>query len=205
LIIHNMADAPDIKDVGAQAYARWLVVHWVSLIGATGGFALTTNRPDSYPVVFALSVSWAIALAVAGTTRNAFLKIDPERFRLAKWEREGRVYSLVGVGGFCWLLRHTPLGWLNPWLRMTSHRSGIERLMREMNYAEGAHLVGGVITLGFAVGYVVAGHVAVGRTFALLTIVLHVYPVMVQRWNRGRILRVTGRLARLRNRPTGPR
>jgi hypothetical protein len=74
--------------------------------------------------------------------------MDPMRIRFARWEREGRVYYKVGVTAFRWLLLHTPLGWLDPKLKIDFHRSCIERLLREMNFAEGSHWIGGVITLG---------------------------------------------------------
>jgi hypothetical protein len=73
------------------------------------------------------------------------MRMDPKRFRLARWERQGRIYDVAGVAAVCWLLRHTSLGWLNPWLKLTSSRSGLDRLLREMNYAEGAHLIGGLV------------------------------------------------------------
>jgi hypothetical protein len=189
-----MTEEPGIKELGAQVYARWLLVFCVLSAGAVSGFGCTMTRPENHPLVFAFSLSWVILVVVAAVTRDAFLRMDPKRFRFARWEREGRVYHRVGAAVFCWLLRHTPLGWLNPRLKLTSHRSGIERLLREMNFAEGAHLVGGVVTLGFAIGYAAVGHTVLGLSFALLTIPFHVYPVMVQRWNRGRVLRVIRRL-----------
>jgi hypothetical protein len=159
------------------------------------GLISTISRPDSHPLVLAFSVSWIMVLVVTAFTRDAFLKRDPKRFCFAHWEREGLVYSRVGIAAFCWLLLHSPLGWLAPWLKLSSHRSGIERLLREINFAEGTHLVGGVLTLVLALGYAAAGHAVVGLSFAILTMPLHVYPWMLQRWNRGRLLRLTRRMA----------
>jgi hypothetical protein len=131
---------------------------------------------------------------VSAITRDGLMRIDPIRFRMARWECEGPLYQKAGVVGFRWLLRHTPLIWLSPTLKLSSRRSGIDRLLREMGFAEGSHLIGGVITLGFAIGYAAAGHVVVGLSLALLTIPLHAYPVMLQRWNRGRAMRLIRRL-----------
>ncbi|WP_390843094.1 glycosyl-4,4'-diaponeurosporenoate acyltransferase CrtO family protein [Anatilimnocola floriformis] len=59
-----------------------------------------------------------------------------------------------------------------------------------MNFAEGAHLVGGVITLALALGYAATGHARVGFTFAIITLLVHFYPLITQRWNRGRVARI---------------
>jgi hypothetical protein len=189
-----MTQEPLGKEFGFRVTARWLLLFCVMSAAAVSGLTWTITHPDNHPVVLALSLSWVIVVVVAGVTRDAFLRMDPNRFRLARWEREGRVYGRVGVAAFRWLLQHTPLGWLAPTLKLTSCRSGIELLLREMNYAEGAHYVGGVATLAFAIGYTAAGYAGVGLSFALLTIPVHVYPVMLQRWNRGRVLQVIRRL-----------
>jgi hypothetical protein len=175
---------------GAQPYLRLRRAVLALTALAACGLLWTIGRPDSHPWVLALSLSWGIVVAVAACTRDAFLRMDPERFRFARWEREGRVYELVGVGAFRWLLRHTPLGWMNPTLKLTSCRSGIDPLLREMSYAEGAHVAGGALTLAVAAGYAAAGHGSVGLALAVLTIPVHFYPVILQRWNRGRVARV---------------
>jgi len=189
-----MNEVLDRREVGAPAYARWLCATWILSAMSLAGLASTISRPASHPVILACSLSWLIALAVSAVTRDGLVRMNPKRFRFARWERQGQVYRRVGVAGFCWLLLHTPLGWTNPWLKLNRGRAGIEQLLREMNYAEGAHLIGGLITLGFAVGYAATGHTSVGLWLGLLTIVVHAYPVMVQRWNRGRVLRVADRL-----------
>lgn len=183
-----------IERLGASAYRKWLSITLISSATSVAGLAVTISRPDSHPLVFVVCLSWLIALVVSGVTRDGLMRIDPIRFRLARWECEGRLYQKAGVLPFRWLLRHTPLIWLSPTLKLTSRRSGVERLVREMGFAEGSHLIGGVITLGFAMGYAAAGHAVLGLSLALLTILLHVYPVMLQRWNRGRALRLIRRL-----------
>lgn len=188
-----LAEAGSAQGWDAQAYARWFAVFSLGSVCAASGFLWTVTRPDSHPLVFASALSWIITVVVAAATRTMFVRMDPRRFRFARWENEGRVYRMAGVEAFCWLLQHTPLGWLNPRLKLTCRRSGIEPLLREMNFAEGAHWVGGVITLGVAGGYTAAGHRAVGLCCVLLTVLFHLYPVMAQRWNRGRALRIYAR------------
>ena len=129
--------------------------------------------------------------------------MDPRRFPLACWEREGRIYRWAGVDAFRWLLLRSPLSWLGPPPRLVPRQSGIERLLRWLNCAEGVHRVGGVVTFGVAFVYIVAGHVVVGLYIALLTLLLHAYPVMLQRRNRGRVLKMARRLDVLRQSSLG--
>jgi hypothetical protein len=179
-------------------HVQWLAVCWILSVGSIIALGWTGLHPDRHPLGFACSVSWFIAAAVAGFTRNAFLRMNPQWFGLARWEQESRAYERAGVAAFCWLLMHTPLGWLNPMLRMrTCGRAGIQELLKEMNFAEGAHWIGGLITMGLGIGYFIDGHKAVGLSFALVLVAAHLYPVMLQRANRARILRLCERQERL--------
>ena len=179
-----------MTDITPQAHIRWLIAFWVLLAGIAGGLAYALQNIDSHPVTFALSFSWLITVVVSATTRGALLRIDTERFCFARWEHEGRAYEWIGPGTFRWLLQRTPLGWLNPWLKLQPGPVGIECLLRETGYAEGVHLTCGLATFGFAIVGVAAGHAVVGLWLALITVLFHVWPWMLQRWNRGRVLRV---------------
>lgn len=179
------------------AHARWVVASVVLSVLAMVGLVVAVPDVDAHPVMFTCSVTWVVGGFTGLFAQRWLLGLDPWRLRLARWEREGRVYRWVGVEGFRWLLRHTPLGWLNPALRLTGReRPDIESLLRQMNFAEGAHLIGGVITLGLAVGYAVTGHGRVALCFGGITLVVHFYPLITQRWNRGRVARVVQRAAR---------
>jgi hypothetical protein len=158
------------------------------------GLSTTSWRPDSHPLLFAFSLVWAINVVIFEGTRNYWLRTDPNRFRFAGWEREGRIYRCVGVDAFRWLLLRTPFSWLSPALKLRSHRSGMERLLRSLNCAEGVHRIGGVVTLVVACGYMIAGHSVVGLYLVVLILLLHAYPVMLQRRNRGHLLRMARRL-----------
>jgi hypothetical protein len=187
---------PVLAEAGPKAYARWLWIFWtMTALTALGLFTAIPNI-DGHPVRYAFAISWIITVVVAALTRDTLLQVDPKKFQLVRWECQGRIYRWVGVEMFCWLLKHTPLGWLNPSLRLESRKSGFDALMRQIGFAEGAHLIGGSITLGLTVAYAVLGHMMVSRSFALMTVLFHAFPVMVQRWNRGRIERLVHRVAR---------
>jgi hypothetical protein len=183
-----------MTEISPLAYKKLLLVSWTFSAISIFGLSTTSWHPDSHPRLFAFSLSWVINVVVFGCTRDHWLRMDPKRFRLAGWEREGRIYRWAGVDAFRWLLLRSPLSWLGPTPKLAPHQSGIERLLRWLNCAEGVHRVGGVVTFGVAFGYIVAGHVVVGLYIALLTLPLHAYPVMLQRRNRGHVLRMARRL-----------
>jgi hypothetical protein len=74
--------------------------------------------------------------------------------RFMHWEHQGRVYEWVGIHRFKWLLLHTLFGWLEPIVRQPGD---LDRLLRELNKAEGVHWVGGGAALIFAVGFFLTG------------------------------------------------
>jgi hypothetical protein len=109
-------------------------------------------------------------------------------FSLARWERSGRLFRWFGVGVFRWILLHTHLRWLTPNLELKSGRSDLDRLQGEMGSAEATHAVGAVVAFATAAVHARLSHGTIAIWLILLTFPFHVYPVMLQRWNRGRIL-----------------
>lgn len=190
-MVHERSNAEfDIRDVGAEAYGKWCLAFWAMSAAATGGVLWTASHPDSHPVVFTVSVTWFLGLLAGMLTRRVFLRMDPKRFALSRWERDGRIYDRVGVGVFGWLLQHTPFGWFDPFLKVRSGRSDMKRLLRELNFAEGSHLVQVVVSLGLALTFLAGGHAVVGLAFVVLSVPVHIYPIMLQRRSRGRVLRL---------------
>jgi hypothetical protein len=195
-----------MSDLKAQSHwitAKYLAI-FITLTVVVGiGLGLTVSQPDRYPMIFAFSLTWLIMAFVAAMTSRIFVRLDPKRFRLAGWEREGRIYDRVGLGVVRWVLQHTPLGWLNPNIRVRSGWSDMDRLLRDMNAVEGVHIISAGVSLALAALYVLAGHVAVAIWLVILTLLFNIYPVMLQRWNRGRILRLQQiMLTRLTNKDT---
>jgi hypothetical protein len=90
-----------------------------------------------------LAISWLVSIAIAFATSAVFFRVNPKLFSLAHWEKEGEVYERGGLQAFRWVLLHSPLGWLNPNMHLGGGRTDCERLLREMNTAEGVHWVAG--------------------------------------------------------------
>lgn len=190
-----------MTEIAPLAYKKLMLMSLTFSAISIVGLSTTSWRPDSHPTLFAFSLCWVINAVVFQWTRDYWLRMDPKRFRFASWEAEGRIYRWAGVDAFHWLLLRSPLSWLSPTLKLASPRTGLERLLRHLNYAEGVHRVGGAVTLGVAAVYIVAGHAVVGFYIALVALVLHAYPVMLQRRNRGHVLRLARRLDGLSQSP----
>jgi len=182
-----------MSDLNPQSHwitAKYLAIFTTLTVVVGIGLGLTVSHPSRYPLIFAFSLTWLIMAIVAAMTSRIFVRLDPERFRLARWECEGRIYDRVGLGVVCWVLQHTPLGWLNPNIKVRSGWPDMDRLLRDMNAVEGVHILAAGISLAAAAIYILAGQTAVGIWLVIFTILFNVYPVVLQRWNRGRILRL---------------
>jgi hypothetical protein len=173
-----------------EATAKYLVIFTALTVVVGIGLSMAILQPDRHPLIFAFSLTWLIMALVAALTGRIFVRLNPKRFRLVRWEREGRIYDRVGLGAVRWVLQHTPLGWLNPNIKVGSGWSDMDRLLRDMNAVEGVHIVAAGMSLAVAALYIFAGQAILGIWLVILTIPLNIYPVMLQRWNRGRILRL---------------
>ena len=173
-----------------EATARYLVIFTALTVAVGIGLVMTVLQPDRHPLIFAFSLTWLIMAFVAAVTGRIFVRLDPEWFRLAYWEREGRIYDRVGLGAVRWVLRYTALGWLNPNIKVRSGGPDMDRLLRDMNAVEGVHILAAGISLAVAAFFTLAGQVFIGIWLVAFTTLFNVYPVMLQRWNRGRIVRL---------------
>lgn len=140
---------------------------------------------------FALAVVW-LPMTALGTVSHVTPIRLPERFhRLRTFEIDGQIYERLGIRSFKRVLRRGPATWFNPSLHMPSSRDAesLARLDAAMRNAEATHAVLFIATLPVVVH-------AVGRRWwgaAAWTlgfdILLNGYPVMLQRYNRGRLTR----------------
>lgn len=161
----------------------------LALVGVLQSYA----RPAQQPFVLALSLHWLLMAGISALVSNLLYHVAPARFHPARWERDGAIYESLGVKQVQWLLLHTPLGWLNPSLQLRTGRRDLQRLLRELNPAEGTHLLAGAGALLLAGGYAWWGYARVSLWLCLLDLPLNLYPIALQRYNRGRVTRLLRR------------
>lgn len=135
---------------------------------------------------FAVVVVWA-PMTVLGTISHAVPYRLPDAFhRLRDFERDGRIYELVGIRAVKALARRGPIEWFNPRLRLPSERTPqrLADLDRRMRTAEASHTIAFVITAGVAAHALARGWLTAAIWTLLLDVGLNAYPVALQRYNR---------------------
>jgi hypothetical protein len=147
--------------------------------------------PHGNPVIYAIAMSWLIAI-IALPISSVF-KLSPTLFSLARWETEGAVYDRTGIRVFRRALLHSPLAWINPALNLGGSRTDCERLLKEMNVAEGVHWLTCFLSSILAISCFVGDFAVYGYVMLLVRIPFDLYPIMLQRRNRGRVCRVLNR------------
>lgn len=151
--------------------------------------------PHGNPLVYSLAISWLIAITIAFATSAIFFRVNPARFSLAHWEKQGEIYHRAGIRSFRWVLFHSPLGWINGNFQLRARRGDFERLLREMNSSEAVHWLTCVATVLLAISYFRHHWPVYGYVMVVVRIPFDLYPIMLQRWNRGRVWRLLDRPA----------
>jgi hypothetical protein len=169
-----------------------IVVFTVGAISLIGG---DVSRPHGNPLLYAIAMSWLIAITVASFT-SALFKVNPGLFRLTRWESDGEVYDRRSIRAFRWVVLQSPLGWINPNLHAGASRTEWDRLLKETNAAEGVHWLTCVLASLLGISYVVRHYAVYGYVMLLVRIPFDMYPIMLQRRNRGRVCRLLSRQAR---------
>jgi hypothetical protein len=140
---------------------------------------------------FAFVINWS-AMCWSGIVTRFVRPPMPDRFfEIRSFERGGRLYEWFGVRLVKLAVRRGPLHWFNPQLRLPAEPTpdGLRRLEQRMREPEADH------AWLFVAMLLVAGHALVRGWWwaAVWTTVFNVafnaYPVMLQRYNRGWLLR----------------
>lgn len=151
--------------------------------------------PHGNPLVYGFALSWLISITIAVVSSAIFFRLNPTLFSLARWEKQGEIYDRAAIREFRWVLSHSPLGWINGNFHLGASRADCDRLLREMNSSEGVHWLTFVVSVMLAISYLFHHHAVYGYVMLLVRIPFDLYPIMLQRWNRGRVWRVSNRPA----------
>ena len=166
---------------------------WSSFATGSRLIAYGAFPPHGNPLVYGLATSWLIAIAIAMLTSAIFFRVSPKLFSLADWERQGAIYDRAGIRTFRWVLFHSPLGWINPNFHLRPNREDCERLLREMNSGEAVHWLTCIVSVVLAIACFRHNYTVYGYAMLAVRIPFDLYPIMLQRWNRGRVWRVLER------------
>jgi Glycosyl-4,4'-diaponeurosporenoate acyltransferase len=164
----------------------------VLLLGpaAVLGAGAATGTLFGYGFTFAWVVHFALMAWISAWMQQARPALSGRNWTTRPWEPA--LYRRLGVWWYARLLRR--VGWerLNRRQRsFAGSRSGLAALAHDTRRSEFAHLVLAMIGAGLAgIALLLDARGAAGW-LAGLTVVLHVYPVLLQRALRARIERIT--------------
>jgi hypothetical protein len=124
----------------------------------------------------------------------------PGYYRLRPFEIDGRLYRRLGVVTFKWLLFKSRVELLNFSARLSHGRTGLHGLERGIGEAETDHAIALLVMVVLTIYAAMHAWWALVSWLLLANVVANLYPVMLQRHNRARLMPVLERLRR-RNRP----
>ena len=158
---------------GATVVAAVVLLFGVRLLG-------TTSAAVAFLVVW-VPMTW-----LGTVSRVIQLRLPRGYHELPDFERDPRLYELLGVRLVKWLLRRGPIAVFNPGLHVPTERSSqrLAELEQRMKDAEASHLVLLVATLGAVINAAARRWCLAAGLTLLFDVVMNGYPVMLQRYNR---------------------
>jgi hypothetical protein len=140
---------------------------------------------------FAFLVVWLPMAWLGMVSRVVCPRLPDFYHRLHEFERDGRLYELLGVRLVKRLLHRGPLAVFNPDLHLPAETTpaNLAHLDQRMRDAEASHFVLLVLMLG-VVGHAAArGWWDAAAWTLLFDVLVNGYPVMLQRYNRALLSR----------------
>ena len=136
-------------------------------------------------LITALVLNWLLVCWIASASRIFPLSLSLAYYRIKAFEGGGQVYERLGIRLVRKFLRRGPLRILSPKLRL-SNRVTLDTLWDlecEMRCAETIHVL--AFALATSIGVYAGIRSGLGAVWILLVnIVINLYPIMLQRYNR---------------------
>ncbi|KEQ30953.1 hypothetical protein N180_08715 [Pedobacter antarcticus 4BY] len=143
---------------------------------------------DGFP--FAWSLNFLLMLCVVAFIEALKNQLKSSYYNQKGWERNGKIYEQIGINGFRKLLV-----WIG-WERLNKKSNPVERniksltdLHHQTKKSELGHLIILLIVLGFNIFVALKFGILQSLWLLLLNILLNLYPILLQRYNRPRIER----------------
>ncbi len=183
---------------------RWVKIIWTSIV--VGGamvwtlilFGAFSQEPADLTdiargFIIAAATHWLSGVAIivlAGAYKPSF---PPSWHRLWRAERDGRIYERLGVRRYrnWWLASPFPRSAPPP--RITG-KASLASLDTYMRGAEFGHAMLLMISLPVIGWLVVEQEWPIAIWMAIINIPWNIYPVLLQRYNRGRLARIEHRI-----------
>lgn len=159
-----------------------------ALAGVALAVSVVTLGPAS--VMFALLLNCFVLFEVAGSAQVVSISLPESYLRLRRAERGGRIYVYLGVRYFKMLMTSRAYRRWVPDFNLSRACMTPRDLLKQMQDAEAAHAVVFGLMLLCSGAALVAGSWYAAVWLLVFNVVLNAYPVMLQRYNRGRVQRI---------------
>lgn len=142
----------------------------------------------SFVVLFSsLTFAWSL-LTLTSVLQLIFdIQLPLGYYKTMSWKNEMPLYKKMGILTFRNLIRRGPLHILAPQIQINNQNKSLNVLLKEMQQAETIHVIAFLINFIIIIISFIVGKVYNGLILMLVNILFHLYPVMLQRFNRKRI------------------
>ena len=138
---------------------------------------------------------YALSMTLVWLTRHLVrFTFPPGYYRLQPFENDGRLYRHLGVRAFKWLLSKSGVELMNFSARLSHGRTGLHGLERGIREAETDHSIALLVMVAILIYAITNGWWALAGWLLVANVVANVYPIMLQRHNRARLLPVLEKL-----------
>lgn len=161
----------------------------LSLIGLKNFFI----EERANPLLTALSVCWILHGLIHSFLSKRVLKRSFNAVRKSIKISERHLLESLGVIHFRKILVNSPFKVLSLTIWLKGGKSDFERLLREIYTAEKTHSYSVILTVTISLLFLYFGSIAEGLLMILICIPFHIYPIMLQRWSRCRLLEIIKR------------
>jgi hypothetical protein len=181
----NMEKQDIEKEAQSQIIFRWIAAVLVSVIIA---FVVTWFAQDVglNSIMFAFWLNWLLMFWAYAIHRSQTIKFPEKYFRTRP--SETNLYRLIGVKYYQRFLRRISI--FNPELQLKKGRASLPQLVLATKDAEQAHTLIYLIIVGFMTYALLKQWWLAAFWYFLFNLLINGYPVMVQRYNRTRIVRL---------------
>jgi hypothetical protein len=141
--------------------------------------------------LFGFLINWVAVSWIALVGQVIPVLMPPNYYPIRPFEKDGSLYDLIGIKWFKRLVTWRPLTVLSPTIQLDRRRASLSTLECEMKKAEAGHLIVFFMMVIFCM-YALANLWFVAAIWIMLwNVVLNGYPVLLQRYNRARLIRIT--------------
>jgi hypothetical protein len=170
------------------------VLAFIAVTGATIAIVDGSSRTAIFPVLHSPGgavLIYALSMTLVWLMRHVVPFAFPRwYYRLWPFEIDGRLYRRLGVMTFKWLLFTSRVELLDFSVRLSPGRTGLHGLERGIREAETDHAIALLVMVVSTIHAATNAWWALASWLLLTNVVANVYPIMLQRHNRARLLPV---------------